>query len=1010
MKKVKTFLVSASLLVASSGVYAQNDQIGGKVTDNNGEPIIGATVKVKGGDASTLGTVTDMDGNFSLKAKPGATLVISYIGYKNKEVKGDSHLTITLDDSSEELNEIVVTGYTTQRKADLTGAVSVMNMKEPVSASDPNMLNSMQGKLAGVNIVTDAAPGGGSSSIVVRGMSSINGSSPLLIIDGVASNENMNAINSADIESIQVLKDASSASIYGSRAANGVIIITTKQGKGEKLTVNVNYAASLQTVGKTYDMLNSEEWGQAYWAAAKNSNITPSHPYYGSGDTPQMKEGLPNTDWQDEVYRSAWTNNLSASVMNSGKKGSMMFSANYINQNGLIDYTFYRRYSARLNSTYDISKYLKVGENLMVAKWYNRGCTTGDERGIPFLAMRQLPGLSVRNADGSFTSPMKELSSDYANPVQQLYNGRDDSNESWRIFGNAYLQLTPIKGLTLKTNFGLEHSQYFNKALSRKVLDSDVNSMSRAYGQGDTYTWTNTANYQVDINKEHHLNALIGTEAIKYTFEGLSAARKNYAFEDNDYMQIDSGTGTQTNGGGKSQWALFSLFGKLDYNYADRYLFSATLRRDATSRLYNEQNSGVFPAFSGAWRISQEKFYPKNNIVNDAKLRVAWGQNGNSAVVGNYASYSTYAYATGNGAYDLNGTNTDVVSGIIVTSLGNKDLKWETTTQTNLGFDLYMLNNSLSLSFDYYWKTTKDMLTQPPALSVAGENAGTKWMNTGDMKNTGWELTLGYNSPQYGDWSWNGSLNLSHYKNKVVKLNDFVTTIGGDYRLMEGQPMGVYYGYVCDGIFQNAEQVANHAEQQGKGVGRLIYRDLDGDGKITDKDQCVIGDPNPDLSMGLNLGVTWKRLTLSTFLTGDFGFDIYNTTKRQLDFMSYGGRDTNRSKDVLSAWTPNNTSATIPALSLSDDNNEARMSTYYVEDGSYLKMKYIKLQYELPTNWVKHIGASSVSVYGQVENVFTITNYSGLDPELPLGLYGARLDNGPYPRSHTFTVGVNLQF
>ncbi len=1009
MKRIKTFVVGASMLLVGTGAYAQNESVGGKVTDSNGEPIIGATVKVKNGGVNSQGTVTDIDGNFNLKVKPGTTLVISYIGYKNKEVKGGSNLTVTLDDNSEELNEIVVTGYTTQRKADLTGAVSVMNMKEPVSASDPNMLNSMQGKLAGVNIVTDAAPGGGNSSIIVRGMSSVNGSSPLLIIDGIASNENLNAINSADIESIQVLKDASSASIYGSRAANGVIIITTKQGKGEKLTVNVNYAASLQTVGKTYDMLNAEEWGQAYWTASKNANIKPSHPYYGSGDTPQLIAGASDTNWQDEVYSSAWTNNLSASVMNSGKKGSMMFSANYINQNGLIDYTFYRRYSARLNSTYNISKYVKVGENLMVAKWYDRGCSTGDDRGIPYTAMRQHPALSVRNADGSFTSPSTEMGSDIANPVQTLYNGRDNSNESWRIFGNAYLELTPIKGLTLKTNFGLEHSQYFNKTLNRKSLPTDINSMSRSYGQGDTYTWTNTANYNVDICKDHHLNALLGTEAIKYTYEGLSAYRENYAFEDKDYMQIDSGSKIANNGGGKSQWALFSVFGKLDYNYADRYLFSATLRRDATSRLYNEQNSGVFPAFSGAWRVSQEKFYPKNNIVNDAKVRVAWGQNGNSAVVGNYASYSTYVYATANGAYDLNGISTDVVNGIIVSSTGNKDLKWETTTQTNLGFDLYMLNSSLSLSFDYYWKTTKDMLTQPPVLSVAGENA-IKWMNTGDMKNTGWELTLGYNSPKYGDWSWNGSLNLSHYKNKVVKLNNFVNTIGSEIRLMQGQPMGVYYGYVCDGIFQNDEQVANHAAQQGKGVGRLMYRDLDGNGVVDENDQCIIGDPNPDLSMGLNLSVSWKRLTLSTFLTGDFGFDIYNTTKKQLDFMSYGGGSTNRGKDILNAWTPENPNATIPALSVTDDNNETRMSTYYVEDGSYLKMKYIKLQYDLPTNWIKHIGASAVSVYGQMENVFTITGYSGLDPELPLGTYGARLDNGPYPRSHTFTVGVNLQF
>ncbi len=1006
MTSLSRFLMGSALCAVCTVANAQNSKVSGVVIDPSGETVIGATVKVKG---ANNGTVTDIDGNFQLDAAPGSTLVISYIGYMPAEVKAGANMKVSLKESASNLQELVVTGYTTQRKADLTGAVSVMDMKEPVSAGSPNMLNSMQGKLAGVQVVTDAAPGSGSSSIRVRGMSSINGASPLLIVDGVATTENLNSINGADIESIQVLKDASSASIYGSRAANGVIIVTTKQGKGGKLTVNVNYAASLQTVGNTYDMLNTQEWGQAYWTAAKNANITPSHPYYGSGETPAVQNGVSDTDWQDEVYHSAWTNNLSASVANSSDKGSVMFSANYINQNGLIDQTFYRRYSARLNSTYNISKYFKVGENLMIAKFSDRGCTTGNDRGIPYTAMRQHPGLSVYNADGSFTSPMTELSSDYANPVQELYNARDNSNDSWRIFGNAYLEITPIKGLSLKTNFGLDHSQYINKTLTRKVLSSDVNSMSRAYGQGDTYTWTNTANYNTTINSDHHLNVLLGTEAIKYTYEGLSAMRKNYAFEDVDYMQIDTGEGTQTNGGGKTQWALFSLFGKVDYNYADRYLFSATLRRDATSRLFNGKNSGVFPAFSAAWRLSQEKFYPQNDIVNDVKVRAAWGQNGNSAVVSEYATYSTYVFDTGNGAYDINGTNTGISSGIKVGSTGNTDLKWETTTQTNLGFDLYMLNNSLTVSFDYYWKKTKDMLTQPPVLAVAGENA-VRWMNTGDMKNTGWELTVGYNSPQYGDWSWNGNFNISRYKNEVVKLNNFVSTIGSEIRLMEGQPMGVYYGYVADGLFKSQEEVANHAEQQGKDLGRIKYRDLNGDGKITEADQCIIGDPNPDFSMGLNLSVTWKRLTLSAFFTGEFGFDIYNTTKRQLHFMSYGGTNTNRSKDVLNAWSETNPNSSIPALSLNDNNNETRMSTYYVEDGSYMKMKYIKLQYELPSKWLKAIHGTSLSVYGQMENVFTITSYSGLDPELPLGTYGARVDNGPYPRSRTFTLGLNLQF
>ncbi len=340
---------------------------------------------------------------------------------------------------------------------------------------------------------------------------------------------------------------------------------------------------------------------------------------------------------------------------------------------------------------------------------------------------------------------------------------------------------------------------------------------------------------------------------------------------------------------------------------------------------------------------------------------------------------------------------------------GNPNLKWETTTQTNIGVDFGFLNNSLSLSFDYYIKKTTDMLTQPPVLAVAGENA-VMFMNTGDMSNNGFELQLNYISPKYGDFSWNGNFNISRYKNKLVKLNNMVNTIGGDIRLIKDQPMGVYYGYVYDGIFQTPDEVANHAQQTGAAPGRMKFRDLDGNGVINENDRCIIGDPNPDFSLGLNLDFKYRDFTLSTFFCGDFGFDIYNPTLRQLNFMGNGGVSTNRSVDVLNAWTQTNTSAKIPALALTDDNNETRMSTYYVEDGSYLKMKYIKLAYSLPAKVLRPISGTSCNVYAQLENVFTITKYSGLDPELPLGTYGARVDNGPYPRSRVLSLGLNLTF
>lgn len=1010
----KTILYALFLLLAVIGAQAQEITVSGTVlSGSDNEPLIGATVRSL---ATNAGTSTDIDGNFTMSVPQGSDLQVSYIGYEPKTVKAEPSMTITLKDNAAALDEIVVVGYTTQRKADLTGAVAVMNMKEPLSENSGNIMNSMAGKLPGVNVVPDAAPGG-TGSIRVRGMSTANSSNdPLYIIDGVPT-DNINCINPSDIETMQVLKDAASASIYGSRAANGVVIITTKQGKGDRMTININYAASAQTIAKRHKMLDANQWGVAYWAASRNSNIKPSHSLYGNGDVPVLQpyvDGNPNfpttnTDWQDEVYQTAWTNNLTASISNNTEKGSVMLSLNYINQNGNIKDTFYERYSARINSRYDFNKYISVGENLMVARWTNRGMDVAGDRGIPFTAMSQHPALPVKGLNGEWTRPLGLIASDLANPCQLIANAADNDLSSWRILGNAYLEVKPVDGLTLKSNIGIEHSQYFNVTLGRTVNPGDVNSVGSVYGQGDTWTWTNTANYNKTFNGVHHLNVLFGTEAIGYTFKDLSGSRENFAFEDKDFMQVGAGTGVQKAGGGKTQWSVFSLFGKVDYNYADRYLASFTIRRDSNSRFAKDNRAGVFPAFSLAWRPTQEEFFPHNEILTDLKIRYSWGQNGNANIPSLYPAYSTYIFNTGNGAYDINGTNSSTTSGITLASTGNPDLKWETTTQNNIGLDFQLLNGAINVSADYYIKKTKDMLTIPPALDVAGENAAV-WLNTGDMKNNGWEVTVAYNSPQYGDFSWNGSLNISQYKNELVTLNSRQKFIGGDQRLIPGEPMGVYYGYVCDGIFQNDVEVANHATQTGAAPGRLIYRDLNGDGVIDDNDRCIIGDPNPDLSLGLNLAFKYKAFTLDMFFAGDFGFDIQNHMKRQLLSMNYGNLATNRGVDILDAWTPTNTDTDIPALSLTDDNNEARFSTYYVENGSYMKMKYLKLSYSLPKNLIKKIGATNLDVYGQVENVFTITKYKGLDPEILPGEYGARIDNGAYPRPRTFTIGLNLQF
>lgn len=1003
------------VVLLTSFLYAQGIEVTGVVSDSNGEPIIGVTVLVQG---TQDGTITDFDGNFVLSAPEGAMLQFTYVGYKEVVLPAKAIMSVLMQEDNELLEEVVVTGYTTQRKADLTGAVAVMDMSKPTSEGNANALTSMQGRLPGVQITTDPAPGAGGSTIRVRGMSTVNGNDPLVVIDGIPTTENLNSLNPADIASIQVLKDASSASIYGSRAANGVIIITTKQAQQDRIAVNVGYSATAQTVAKLHEVLNAEQWGQVYWAAMKNAKMTPYHKFYGFKAEPELVEYLDkaktlkaaDTDWQREVYHTAWTHNTNASVAYSSEKSKVYFSGNYINQDGLMDYTYYQRFSTRVNSEFNIGKYVKVGENLMIARWTDNGYGTQDDRGIPYSAMRQHPALPVTWEDGTYTSPLQLLNSDFANPVHQLYNGRDNNSESWRIFGNAFLEVNPwLEGLYLKTNIGVEHVQFNNTSYGRKIEASDVNSMGRSFGQGDTYTWSNTLRYG-NVFGKHHVNALVGTEAILYKYDGFDASKKQYAYEDTHYMVLGTGEKDPAVGGGKSEWSLFSIFAKADYNYADRYLFSATIRRDATSRLYSENNSGVFPAFSAAWRFTEESFYPQNKWMTNGKLRLGWGQNGNAAIGDLYSAYSTYAYTTSNAAYDLYSTNNSVIAGVIVASTGTKDLKWETTTQLNVGLDLGFFNNDLNLSADWYLKQTKDMLTIPPVLSVAGENAKI-WQNTGNMDNTGIEVSLDYHSPDYNGFSWAANFNIAHYSNRVTKLNNFVKFVGGDIRLIEGEAMGVYYGYVVDGIFQNQEEVDAHAEQQGKGIGRFRYKDLNDDKKIDEDDQMIIGNPNPEVSMGLNIDLKYKGITLSMFFNSELGFDIYNTTKRQLDFASYGGSAfTNRGVNILNAWTPENTNTTVPMVSVTDNNNEMRMSTYFVEDGSYCKLKYIKLGYDFPKKVTKAINAQNLNVFFQVENVFTATKYTGLDPELPLGAYGARVDNGPYPRSRNFSMGVNLAF
>ncbi|MCH5224917.1 MAG: TonB-dependent receptor [Muribaculaceae bacterium] len=1010
----------AALLAGGLAAQAQDISVRGTVVSRaDDEPLIGATIMC---EETHKGTATDIDGQFTLMVPEGANLTISYIGFQTKTVKAEPEMMIYMDEDSELLDEVVVIGYQTIKKADLTGAVSVMDMKEPLSQNTGNILNSMAGKLPGVNIVPDSKPGGG-GSIRVRGMSTANSSNdPLYIVDGVPTSEGLNGINPSDIESLQVLKDAASASIYGSRAANGVVIITTKHGKGDRLNVSLSYSVSAQTIAKKYKLLDTAGWGKAWWTAQNNSGITPpGNDYlgsiYGYGNTPAIQQyvnGNPNypvanTDWQDLIYRTAWTNNLTATVTNNTEKSSVLFSLNMINQDGNVEGTFYRRYSARVNSNFKFNKYVTIGENLMVSYWKDRAPGMGGDRGAGVLALEMLPALPARGLDGSWANPMTLLGIDYQNPLWLLDNDRDDNSTSWRIFGNAFLEVHPIEGLTLKSNLGIEHVQFFSRDLTRTMNENDQTYAGSSYGQGDTWTWTNTANYINTFNDVHHVMALVGTEAIQYTFKDVSASRQGFVSQDEQFMQVGAGTTLWGAGGGKSAWSVFSVFGKVDYNFDDRYLVSFTIRHDENSRFAKGKRGGTFPAFSLAWRPTAEPWFPKNDVLADFKVRYSWGQNGNATIPDLYPAYTTYNYGRPNGSYDMAGTGNGTTSGITKAYTGNPDLTWETTTQNNVGVDLSFLGGSVNLSGDFFVKKTRDMLTTPPVLNVAGESA-TVWRNTGSMRNIGWEISAGYTSPIYNDFSWTANVNISQYKNKLLYLNNTEGFLGGDVRLIPGQPMGVYWGYVCDGIFQNEVEIANHATQPGAAPGLLKYRDLNGDGVINDDDRCVIGNPNPEISLGLNLAFKYKGFTLDMFFAGDFGQDIYNNMKRILYLMSTNNALCNRASDLLDkAWTPTNTNTDIPALNTVDNNNQTRFSSWAVENGSYFKMKYLKLSYALPYKCVEK-WAQNLDVFFQVENVFTATKYKGLDPELLPESWGQLFDSGSYPRPRSFSMGVNVTF
>lgn len=1033
MMKNKLLCSVCFLFICLAPLCGQTIAVKGNVlSKTDGESVIGASVIETG---TTNGVITDFNGDFTLSVPANSTLTISYIGYKNVVVKPKSSLKIEMEEDSKLIDEVVVTGYSTQRKADLTGAIVVVSVDDMKKQAENNPMKALQGKVPGMMITNDGNPAG-KGDVRIRGIGTLNNNDPLYIIDGVPTKSGMHELNSSDIESIQVLKDASSASIYGSRAANGVIIITTKQGKEGKIQVNLNAGITTSRYASKIEMLDTESYGQALWQASVNSGKDPNNNnvgytfdwgYDAEGKAQLLKTVLPdyidaartmktsNTDWFDAVTRTGVMQNYDLSVSNGTEKGRYFFSLGYLKNEGLIKNSEFDRLSARINSDFKLwNGVITIGENLSV----NNTHEIEAPGGVLNTALQALPIIPIHTVDGGWGGPTGGMN-DRHNPVRLVDAVKDNRYSYWRIFGNAFVAVNPLEGLEVRTNFGIDYGNFYRRDLGRKYqsgyLENDINWVNMNQGHWLKWNWNALVSYKLNIGK-HRMDALAGVELFRQTDTNFASYREGFEVETPEYMWPDLGTGKSIASGSSTEYALLSYFGKVNYSYNDRYLISATLRYDGSSRFGKNNRFGTFPAFSLGWRLSEEDFIKENtDIFSDLKLRFGWGQTGNQEI-SNTAVYNIYGPDYGLGdptwnvirstSYDISGKGSgDLPSGFRLAQLANDDLKWETTTQTNIGLDFSLWNNSLYGTAEYYMKKTKDILILPPYLAVIGEG-GSRWVNGASMENWGVEFTLGYRNKTSFGLTYDVTANLSGYRNKVTYLpEDVQNSYGGngDKDNILGHPLNSIYGYVADGLFRTQDEINNGVEQDGKDLGRIRYKDLNGDGKISDADRTWIGVPHPDFMYGLNISLTYKNFDLTMFWQGVYNTDVINDQKFHTDFWSVNETGSNKGIRLLDAWSPLNTDSNIPALSITDNNWESRMSTYFVEKGSYLKLRMLQLGYSLPKVYSKKIGLEQFRLYVSGQNLLTIKSksFTGIDPETP---------GFGYPIPMTFTAGVNVTF
>jgi len=1063
ISKWKSGILSLLLLgMMCISTFAQQRTVTGNVTSEDLGPLPGVNIVIQG---TTVGAVTDVDGKYSINVPgPEAVLVFSYVGYTTIAITvgAQSVVDAVMSPDVTALDEIVVTGYTAVRRSDITGAVDIVDMDNTNEITSASVLQKLEGRAAGVSVNINGQPGA-RNTIRIRGISSFTDNDPLYIVDGVPiETTDLNYLNPNDIESMQVLKDPSTASVYGSRANNGVIIITTKKGqKGKaRLNVDVNLGVASPVKGLNqiliqdaleYHKIVKQSYENAGLAVPTNIYGDPNNPTIpnyiwpnnGTDQTMTVDESTyswPNrlimpastgTDWWDEVFDPSLVQDYNIGMSGGTENSVYNVSLQYYNQDGTMKYNWMDRISIRANTEFTFGR-LHIGENVAIARIRNVGGIGGygfngnmGEGSVVNNIIKMQPIVPVYDIDGYFAGAKANTLGNGTNPVRMAFYNKDNVTTSNSLVGNVFAAVDIIEGLQLRTSMGFNayNSQYkgFNYPTPENSEPTMIWSLGENYFTSLEWTWTNTLNYVNSFNN-HNINALLGYEAIEYKNNSMNGSMAGYVSTDLAawYIQDALGDpGTKNVNSYGSLNSLVSMFAKLDYNFASRYYVSGTIRRDGSSKFGANNRYGIFPAFSAGWRISEESFMGNLSWLSDLRIRGGWGKTGNQAIPSGRTA-AQYGGGTGSTFYDINGTNSSIVTGYRLTAIGNPDLKWEENVSTNVGFDLSLIERRINVVFDIYKRTVNDLLYGPQIPAAAGA-ASPPIVNIGTMENKGFDFSVGYKSQLTGKFQWEIELIGSHYKNEIVKIDgvsDFFYgpqggRIGTFVINKVGYPIGSFFGYKQDGIFQTQGEVDAHANQDGKAVGRFRYEDVNGDGTVNGQDRTVIGSPHPDFTGGLNFNASYGNFDMNLFFFGSFGNDIWNQNYEFTVFRLYS---TNVRQDRLTdSWTPSNTGAKYPQLDQNDQYSN-QYSSFYLEDGSYLRLKNLQIGYNLPKmGWFQN-----VRIYIQGQNLFTLTKYPGLDPALPTistnGSSGNQsdqamgIDYGPYPANRIFSIGINANF